>query len=221
MKRYDPGVPVAGPTVALSAPALRSGPSDQGAPIANAPTRKLIFLDMDGVIATPRVVKDGLWAIDPQCEEELGRIISATGAELVISSSWRKHTIAETVDFLNEQGFRFCDRIVGVTIRGYHYLVKGAAISIPRGVEIKQWIDHNIHSGGNGEYVLGRNGTFNRRFLGVDFEYVILDDDSDMLLEQASHFVRCEWDIGLTRELADKAIGILRVSNRIDTPDNP
>lgn len=39
--------------------------------------------------------------------------------------------------------------------------------------------------------------------------YVILDDDSDFLPDQMSHFVKCSMAHGLTAELADKAIGIL------------
>lgn len=171
--------------------------------------RRIIFLDMDGVIATPQVVHGGLWRPDPNCQDQLARVLNATGAELVISSSWRLNTISETMVDLTSKGFRFSDRITGVTIRAYNYIREGIAMSIPRGVEIRQWLDHNIHSGGNGLYVPGRNGTYVRRNLGIDYQYVILDDDTDMLLEQAEHFVQCEPLIGLTAERADAAIEIL------------
>lgn len=172
--------------------------------------RKIIFLDMDGVLANGKYVQhDGMWGIDPDCQHRLGRVLRETGAELVISSSWRMRTIEETVAHFKERGFAYCEKITGVTIRGYQYLEKRIALSIPRGIEIKQWMDHNIHSGGNGVYDPERNGTYVRATIGVDYNYVILDDDSDMLLEQGKRFVQCDGNIGLTDELAEKAIGIL------------
>jgi hypothetical protein len=46
------------------------------------------------------------------------------------------------------EGFLFYDKIIGVTIRAYQYLDKTKKIhlSIPRGVEIMQWLDTNVHS---------------------------------------------------------------------------
>ena len=72
---------------------------------------------------------------------------------------------------------------------------------IPRGVEIKQWIDTNIHS--------DNMKNWKRKKLGVDYNYVILDDDSDMLLEQKDNFVRTTSEIGLTDDDVKKAILIL------------
>ncbi len=175
--------------------------------------RKIIFLDIDGVLATGEVLSPaGFWAFTPRCVANLQRILAAVpAAELVISSSWRKETVQATKAHLLEEGLSsdLVDRITGITVRGYGFIRAGVAMSIPRGVEIKQWIDHNIHSGGNGEYVPGRNGTFARKHLGIEYSYVILDDDTDMLLEHAPHFVKCITRKGLTRELAEKAIAIL------------
>ncbi len=39
--------------------------------------------------------------------------------------------------------------------------------------------------------------------------YVILDDDSDMLYNQREHFVKTSWQKGLSVEMADEAIQIL------------
>jgi len=176
--------------------------------------RRVIFLDIDGVLATPESIgPSGFWTFTPRCVDQLRRILSACpDAEIVISSSWRKDTIEATKQHLKDEGLGadIVDRITGITIRGYNYIHKGVAMSIPRGVEIKQWIDHNIHSGGNGMYIPGKNGTFRRKRIGYDYAYVILDDDTGMLLEQANRFVRCSSAKGLTRELADKAIALLR-----------
>jgi hypothetical protein len=162
--------------------------------------RKLIFLDIDGVIATAESLDHGLWGLVDRCQDHLQMILDNTNAEIVISSSWRKHTIQDTIDYFNKKNFKFSDKITGITIRAYHY-VSGVHLSIPRGVEIKQWIDTNIHSNNGKDY--------SRKILGVDFQYVILDDDSDMLLEQSDNFVRTDTEVGLTERERNLAIKIL------------
>jgi len=164
--------------------------------------RKIIFLDIDGVIATQETQVDGMWGLTGDKQDKLGLILKETGAELVLSSSWRKGTLEETVQYMDMMGFRFCDKLVGVTIRGYHHIEKGFPMSIPRGVEIKQWIDQNIHrEDGKGPFV--------RKKLGEDYTYLILDDDSDMLLEQKDFFVRTDHYQGLTDADVTKSIEIL------------
>jgi hypothetical protein len=65
-------------------------------------------------------------------------------------------------------------------------------LRIPRGVEIATWIDDNI--------------TYEDQ---KSFSYVILDDDSDMLLEQEPFFVHCREEVGLTECDATRAVKIL------------
>ena len=172
---------------------------------------KYIFLDIDGVIATPKSIDEsGLWTFTKECMDNLGVILKATGAKLVISSSWRHSTVEDTKDYFTEKGFAYVDDIVGVTIRAYHYIVsnddgKRPHLSIPRGVEIKQWLDTHVHSDN------GKN--WERKKRGQDFTYVILDDDTDMLLEQKDVFLRCKSSIGLTEEITQKAITILNQVN--------
>ena len=43
----------------------------------------------------------------------------------------------------------------------------------------------------------------------IYFQYVILDDDSDMLLEQADHFIRTDAYLGMSQEDAVRAVCIL------------
>lgn len=171
---------------------------------------KLIFLDIDGVIATPDYVKEGLWALNPEKQKLLGEIIKATGAKIVLSSSWRKLTLEDTKEYMAEEGFEFVNDIIGVTIRAYQYIKKienekGIHLSIPRGVEIKQWIDTNIHSEN------GKN--YQHKKLGIDYTYIILDDDSDMLLEQSDNFIHTRFDVGLTEEIVKQSIKILNNGN--------
>ena len=180
---------------------------------------RFIFLDIDGVIATPKTVEHGMWGLTPEKQDLLGMIIEKTGAKIVLSSSWRKHTLESTIEHMKEHGFRFCDEIIGITIRAYHYIEKGIHLSIPRGVEIKQWLDtHAIYPWyAYPEYkekyeILNEDGSFKKmrsNKLGTDFTYVILDDDSDMLYEQSKYFICCDSMEGLTLEQANKAIELL------------
>ena len=165
--------------------------------------KKIIFLDIDGVLAIPSCLKDGMWALSDDKQKLLGDLIKATNCEIVLSSSWRYHSLEKTKEHMQSEGFLFNDNLIGVTIRAYQYLEKGTKIhlSIPRGVEIKQWIDANINSEN------GKN--WKRKKIGKDYSYVILDDDSDMLLEQKDFFIRTNPEKGLTKENVEQAIKIL------------
>jgi hypothetical protein len=164
---------------------------------------KIIFLDIDGVLAIPSCLKDGMWALSDEIQKLLGKILDQTDAKIVLSSSWRYATLERTKEHMESEGFLFNDKLIGVTIRAYHYLEKGSKIhlSIPRGVEIKQWIDTHIHSDN------GKN--WERKKVGKDFTYIILDDDRDMLLEQKDHFLNTNSEIGLTDDIVERAVAIL------------
>lgn len=163
------------------------------------PDTKILFLDFDGVICIP----DTRYTMDLDKQGLLGEIISKTDCKLVISSSRRYETVEKTINSLGALGFLYCDKIIGVTIRAYHYLdlKQKIHLSIPRGVEIKQWLDTNIHSNGGKD--------FNRKFLCSDYTYCIVDDDDDMLLEHKDYFVRTDGMKGLTPKNVKKAISIL------------
>lgn len=162
---------------------------------------KFIFLDIDGVIATPKKITHGTWDLTDECQRNLGIILKKTKAKIIISSSWRMSTLENTKEKLKEHGFLFVDDIIGQTIRGYDYIQKGVHFSIPRGVEIKQWMDTKIHSDD------GKN--FNRKKINVDFTYVIIDDDSDMLLEHKNNFVKTYSRLGLSYQDVTECIRIL------------
>jgi hypothetical protein len=164
---------------------------------------KIIFLDIDGVLATSEYLKNKKWTLNPVKQKLLEEIITATNANIVLSSSWRKSSLDETIKYMQQEGFLFSDKIIGVTIRAYQYIKKETKIhlAIPRGVEIKQWIDTHIHSNN------GKN--WQKKELGKDFNYVILDDDTDMLLEQKSNFIHINSEVGLTKDDVNKAIEIL------------
>jgi hypothetical protein len=137
----------------------------------------------------------------------LGCILEKTNAEIVLSSSWRFHTVEKTREHMTKKGFRFSNKITGVTIRAHRYIdryidrTEKIHLSIPRGVEIKQWIDTNIH------YV--SKDDWGKKKYGVDYTYAILDDDNDMLLEHKDNFLQTDPMEGLTKEIEDKTIEIL------------
>ncbi len=164
---------------------------------------KFLFLDVDGVLATPEYLKDGLWCLNPEKQKLLGEILTLTDAKIVLSSSWRHSTLEKTKEHMEAEGFLFNDKLIGVTIRAYQYLERGTGIhlSIPRGVEIKQWIDTHIHSNNGKDWC--------KKKLGEDFTYVILDDDDDMLLEHKDNFIHTKGDIGLTNDDVISAVAIL------------
>jgi hypothetical protein len=167
--------------------------------------RKIIFLDIDGVLATPESLKDGQWAIVEARQKQFKKIVEEIPElEIVLSSSWRKWDLESTREYMKEEGFWYWDKIIGITIRAYQYLdrTKKIHLSIPRGVEIMQWIDTNIHSDN------GKN--YSRKRLGIDYNYVILDDEKDMLYEQRNNFVQTHPTKGLTKVDVGKVLNILR-----------
>lgn len=166
--------------------------------------QKIIFLDFDGVITTMA----SRYKLDRYKCDLLQQIIDRTGAKIVVSSSWRSGSAEETIADLKEASTFFkpfvpswVDDIVGVTIRAYDHIKKGVHLGIPRGVEIKQWIDTHLHR--------DESGHFQRKKVGEDFQYIILDDDSDMLLEHADHFIHTDTYLGLSQDDAIRAVCIL------------
>ena len=163
--------------------------------------KKILFLDIDGVLSIPDFNIG--WELNISKQKLLGKIIEKTNCDIVLSSSWRKNTLEETKNYMTLKGFLFSDKIIGITIRAYHYIDKKEKIhlTIPRGVEIKQWLDTNIHSNNGKDY----------KFLeyGIDYTYCIVDDDDDMLLEHQNNFIKTNSEKGLTQKNAIKIINIL------------
>ncbi len=166
--------------------------------------QKIIFLDFDGVITTMA----SRYALDRYKCDLLQQVIDRTGAKIVVSSSWREGSAEKTIaelrnvpTFLKKFVPSWVNEIMGVTIRAYNYIREGVHLGIPRGVEIKQWIDTHLHRDEEGKY--------ERKQVGVDFQYVILDDDSDMLLEHADHFIHTDGYLGMSQADAIRAVCIL------------
>lgn len=163
--------------------------------------RKIIFLDIDGVLNTKewhsRMTKDTSkdeygYAFDPVTVKNLAHIIDKTGADIVISSSWKFYGVAKLRkmwEIRNLPG-TILD-ITPNTISDEMLLnanLEEFQLGVCRGNEIKEWLSRHKHEVSN---------------------YVIIDDFDDMLPEQEDHAVLTDSLIGITGSDAEKAIMIL------------
>jgi hypothetical protein len=187
---------------------------------------KVIFLDFDGVLNSENwyrrrmdLINEGKYErnypsseFDPESIKELNRIISETDAKVVISSTWRiGKRVIDLQNMLNEVGFigEIIDATPHISGKGYVSEENETEISYttPRGCEIDWW--------------LNRVGKFQRINWSLERQleyleksiiknYIILDDDSDMLYNQREHYVKCNaYGAGLDKKTADIAIKIL------------
>lgn len=183
---------------------------------------KIIFLDVDGVIC---IAADHYHKFNDKCLFQLERIVKETTAKIVVSSSWRCGDMQLTKNALMEAGFTqfLSDQIVSETTRKYHHIKDGSHLEICRGNEIATWVSRSLKYPWHAHPELDANyrtykddGSFKMmrsNKAGVDYSYVILDDDTDMLLCQKDYFVRTYEPDGLTEANANEAISIL---NKID-----
>ena len=93
-------------------------------------TRRVIFLDIDGVLA-PIHRWDRYGDLDPACIQVLNEIVAHSGADVVVSSTWRYgKTVAELQEMLEAEGF--AGSVVDKTPTG--------APGDDRGDEIAAWL---------------------------------------------------------------------------------
>ncbi len=149
---------------------------------------KIIFLDIDGVLNHERFYKERhikknktfdnlphrFSQIDPECVQNLNSLCKDTQAKIVISSTWRSDGIEQCRNALEFHKFK--GEILDITpnLRSDNCL---------RGNEILTWVKDN-------EALVGPYYQFT--------EYVILDDDSDMLYWQRNNFLLIDRFVGLT-----------------------
>ena len=156
---------------------------------------KIVFLDIDGVLNSVdwyirrKAMEEQLGAmprrhreIDPAAVERLNRLLEATGAEVVISSTWRRlHSLREIEEYLRACGYH-----------GPRLLDDTPVLCTLRGLEIQDWLDHA------------------RDDITPD-DIVILDDDSDME-HLEDRLVLTRHTTGLLDEHVERAIEMLRSS---------
>lgn len=160
----------------------------------------VIFLDIDGVLKVARHGRDefGNLFYVPYMEN-LRNIIEQTNAKIVISSTWRNRGLEKLQKMWEHRGI--AGEIIDVTINSHYISEEGRTDKynkLRRGREIQDWIDEHATEITN---------------------YVIIDDDNDMLPSQRGNFVRTANNInhpdcidigfGLTKICSEDAIRIL------------
>ena len=145
---------------------------------------RVIFLDIDGVLNSHRTAvafqQMGYREMDPIAVRMLYRIVRCAEAHIVISSTWRldDQYVATIWGCLRHAGWPWnhtallplgeCPIIDRTPSNNW-------GIGVTRGHEIQDWLDANP---------------------SYD-DYIILDDDSDMLESQMDRFIHCDHHVGL------------------------
>lgn len=155
---------------------------------------RYIFLDIDGVLNTERSYKSFVLAgqpwrddcgpfFDQVAVDNLRRIIDATQADVVITSTWKY------------KGLDAMHRLW--TLRDMPGILLGVtpeAMSndyCTRGMEILKWLAQNAPED------------------ATQYRYVIIDDSTFFLPEQLPYLVKTTSDVGLKAEDAERAVAIL------------
>jgi hypothetical protein len=180
---------------------------------------KVLFLDIDGVLNSERWYthrqktvsmdevseKYPFYEIDPESVKWLNYVTDTTGAKIVCSSTWRLgRSVAALAERFKSVGIT--GEIIDSTVHFGGF--KNVSYTIPRGCEIEYWLDQkkfqriNWSKEKQQEY-LDKSEVKN---------YVIIDDDSDMLYGQREHFVKTPRDVGFDKKCALKCINILNKS---------
>ena len=152
--------------------------------------KKLIFLDVDGVLNNEEVFRnrpskytDPGIIFDDECVKRLNRIIKETDAKLVLSSTWRLYKgHRDALYDVNYSGIK--GEFIGETPD----LIYDISRETCRGMEIEEWL--------------------NNHWDGGTCRFIILDDDNDMD-PYMNHLIQTRFEVGLTDEIVEKAINAL------------
>jgi len=151
--------------------------------------KHILFLDIDGCINHDNwynKTKGLKGDFDPDVIALLNTL-EGDGVEVVISSSWAEDGVRQ----LKNVGLKL--PIIGCTEHFYQDW-------LCRGNEIEKWLCDNFKSYGSNYYQ-------NR------YEYVIVDDDSNMLLGQKDNFVLINRETGITKEDIERIKEILTINH--------
>ena len=156
---------------------------------------KIIFLDIDGVLNCESAYRNGecqyqewIWEdgrkdhyqrFCVRSKELLNKLIDETGAKIVISSTWR-HSGIEFMKKVWEME-EMNGEIIGITPS-----LRTKGLHIPRGMEIGYYLNNDLQF-----QHINWDEVIQQEYMdksGVE-NYIIIDDDSDMLYNQRKHFV--------------------------------
>ena len=169
--------------------------------------KKVIFLDVDGVLNSSRTLYESI-SLEDDLISNLKELVDKTGAKIILSSSWRLSTeaIATLMDKLDKFGLVIsgmtCDGVDLDWLEKYEFDTtkkyldtkfdydenKQIKITRDRGAEIFKWLCYHY-----------------------DCIYVILDDEIEDIKPyfNESVIVKTSYKTGLTKEDVKKAIQIL------------
>lgn len=173
--------------------------------------RKFLFLDIDGVLNTGQYSKymienklndfdENGSIFDPNAVDNLSCIIDCTNADVTISSTWRYDGLDKIQKLWKDRNMP--GRIVGIT----PHLITASFEDVEskeiwqirpigsKGMEIEEWLRLNTNE------------------MLEPYTYVIVDDEDDFLLHQASHVVLTDPNFGLTKVVANEIINKLNNS---------
>ena len=152
----------------------------------------IIFLDIDGTLSSekyfmvnPNRKGDSLF-IEPEKVKILNELKDIPGITIVISSSWGKLQMVRLRDL---------DPISGHTD---HYHEEWLC----RGNEIEKYLQNKYNRTCT---KFGESWRSNKDI----YNYVIIDDDEDMLFGQKDHFIKINRELGITEEDIKKIKNIL------------
>lgn len=159
---------------------------------------RVVFLDIDGVLNSepwfarseaerlgpdldPALDTTWIAMLDPDAVARFERLVTTSGAKVVVSSSWRAMVaLPDLARFLAVRGFT--GELIGATTTSYGLVPDGVT---ERGHQIAHWLAANPVT-----------------------SYVILDDQSDMA-HLADRLVLTTWERGLTDDDVDRALALL------------
>lgn len=149
----------------------------------------ILFLDIDGCVNSDKwynKTKGLKGDFDPEVIELLNTL-KDDNVEVVVSSSWGEDGVKQL-------------KIVGLILPVIGYTEHFYQDWICRGNEIEKWL-HDTFGGMCTKY--GPN------YIDKNYNYVIVDDDSDMLLGQKDNFVQINRETGITKKDIQKIKNIL------------
>ncbi len=166
---------------------------------------KFVFLDFDGVLNSSEFAayqyrndesaqdSFGLDLFDPKAIEYMNRIVDATGAKIVVTSSWRYLGLAKLQKLWKERGLH--GEIIGMT--SLHVVDE---LILEKGIE---WIEREMNGSPRSEEIAHWLKSYN-----INANYVILDD-LPMPQDLQLHAVQVNPKFGLSDLQVKQAITIL------------
>ena len=198
---------------------------------------KIIFLDIDGVLNCENAYRNGecqyqewIWEdgrkdhyqrFCVRSKELLNKLIDETGAKIVISSTWR-HSGIEFMKKVWEME-EMSGEIIGITPS-----MRAKGYNIPRGMEIQYYLENDLKFHHINWDLIIQQEYMDRS--GIE-NYIIIDDDSDMLYNQRNHFVHVlpsprnkdgfnQHYYEMAKSMLEKTVIELNYSQELDNEEN-